>query len=278
VKRPQWATIIIAICLVAALYVFGRIIPQKKTANAKTDLSSESSISIDSILAQSKQLLTLDRTTYLNALEHSVKRGDVKDQQVKVYHELAQFWKDSVSIPILSLWYEAEAARLVNSEKSLTFAAHLFLDSLLEQNVPQIKQWQAFQAKDLFERSLKLNPINDSSKVGLGTVYIYGGITMPMQGIKMVREVADRDSTNVYAQMTLGIASLMTDQKEKAIECFKKVASLQPENIEAVFRVASIYEQLGNKSEAIKWYTKLLPLLREAEAKNIETRIAELKK
>ena len=277
-KRPQWATIFIAVCLVAALYVFGRIIPPKKTANAKTEFSSETTISIDSILIQAKQLLTLDRATYVNALEHSVKRGDVKDQQVKVYNELAKFWKDSVNISILYLWYEAEAARLVNSEKTLTFAAHLFLDSLLEQNVPQIKQWQAFQAKDLFERSLKLNPINDSSKVGLGAVYIYGGITMPMQGITMVKEVADRDSTNIYAQMTLGTASLMTGQTDKAIDRFKKVANLQPENIEAVFRVASIYEQLGNKSEAIRWYTKLLPLLKETEAKNIEIRIAELKK
>jgi tetratricopeptide (TPR) repeat protein len=278
VKRPQWATIFIAVCLVAALYVFGKIIPPKKTADAKTGLSSETTISIDSILIQAKQLLTLDRTTYVNALEHSVKRGDVKDQQVKVYNELAKFWKDSVHVSILYLWYEAEAARLVNSEKSLTFAAHLFLDSLLEQNVPQIKQWQAFQAKDLFERSLKLNPINDSSKVGLGAVYIYGGITVPMQGITMVKEVADRDSTNIYAQMTLGTASLMTNQTDKAIDRFKKVANLQPENIEAVFRVASIYEQLGNKSEAIRWYTKLLPLLKETEAKNIEIRIAELKK
>jgi tetratricopeptide (TPR) repeat protein len=278
VKRPQWITIIIAICLVAALYVFGIIIPPKKTASAKTELSSETMTSIDSILAQAKKILSLEQLNQLNGLEHSVKRGDVKDQQIKVYHELSSFWKDSAHISMLYLWYEGEAARLENSEKSLTFAAHLFLDSLLEQNVPQIKQWQAFQAKDLFERSLKLNPINDSSKVGLGAVYIYGGITMPMQGITMVKEVADRDSTNIYAQMTLGTASLMTNQTEKAIDHFKKVAGLQPGNIEAIFRVASIYEQLGNKSEAIKWYTRLLPLLKESEAKNIETRIAELKK
>jgi len=278
VKRPQWITIIIAICLVAALYVFGRIIPPKKLANAKTELSSEITISIDSIIAQSKKILSLDQLNQLTGLEQSVKRGDVKDQQIKVYRELSKFWRDSVHTPILYLWYEGEAARLENSEKSLTFAAHLFLDSLLEQNVPQIKQWQAFQAKDLFERSLKLNPINDSSKVGLGAVYIYGGITMPMQGITMVKEVADRDSTNIYAQMTLGTASLMTGQTEKAIDRFKKVAALQPENIEAIFRVASIYEQLGNKSEAIKWYSRLLPLLKESEAKNIETRIADLKK
>jgi tetratricopeptide (TPR) repeat protein len=278
VKRPQWITILIAICLVAALYVFGSIIPPKKMGNAKTELASGAVISVDSILAQAKQLITPEQATHLNELEYSVKRGDVKDQQVKVYHELARFWKDSVRISLLYLWYEAEAARLENSEKSLTFAAHLFLDSLLDQNVPQIKQWQAFQAKDLFERSLKLNPTNDSSKVGLGAVYIYGGITMPMQGITMVKEVADRDSTNIYAQMTLGTASLMSGKTEKAIDHFKKVAGLQPENIEAVFRVASIYEQLGNKSEAIKWYTKLIPLLKAGEAKNIEIRIAELKK
>ena len=277
-KRPQWITISIALCLVAALYVFGSIIPSKQTSRIKSEPSSETKLSIDSIIASSKKILTLQQITEVNGLENSVKRGDVKDQQIKVYHGLADFWKDSIHISILYLWYEAEAARLENSEKSLTFAAHLFLDSLLEQNVSEIKQWQAFQAKDLFERSLKINPINDSSKIGLGAVYIYGGITMPMQGIQMIKQVADRDSTNVYAQMTLGTASLMTGQTEKAMDRFKKVVSLQPENIEAVFRVASIYEQLGNKSEAVKWYTRLLTLVKGPEAKNIETRIAELKK
>ena len=34
--------------------------------------------------------------------------------------------------------------------------------------VPERRKWKALQAKDLFERSLQINPQNDSSKVGLG--------------------------------------------------------------------------------------------------------------
>ncbi len=65
-------------------------------------------------------------------------------------------------------WYEAEAARLENSEKTLTFAAHLFLENLQQEENPALAKWKALQAKDLFERSLKINPDNDSAKVGLG--------------------------------------------------------------------------------------------------------------
>ncbi|MGZ3940394.1 MAG: tetratricopeptide repeat protein, partial [Flavisolibacter sp.] len=120
---------------------------------------------------------------------------------------------------------------------------------------------------------------NDSSKVGLGEVYLYGGIAMPMKGISLIREVETKDPNNIYAQMSLGRASLMSNQVDKAVEHFKKVVSLQPNNIEAIFWVAEIDEQMGNKKDAIEWYTRLLPLIDKSEIrKDIETRIAELKK
>ena len=226
-----------------------------------------------------KKRLSADQITRINYLEHSISRGDITDQQLHIYHQLAIFWGDSIKSYAPYAWYTAEAARLENSEKSLTFAARLFLNGLVEENDSQIKQWEAFQAKDLFERSLKLNPNNDSSKIGLGEVYLYGGIAMPMQGISLLKEVVAKDSNNIYAQMSLGRASLMSNQIEKAVEHFKKVVSLQPNNIEAIFRIAEIAEQLGNKREAIEWYTKLLPLTNGAEIrKDIETRIADLNK
>lgn len=276
-KKPQWITLAVGICLLSVLFFFGNIIPPKK-ATPPVSSTTESTISVDSLLKKSKRSLTADQLQSLNRLEHSIVRGDLKDQQIKVNHELSHFWKDSVNVPELFLWYQAEAARLENSEKSLTFAAHQFLDNLVEQGSPEIKQWEAFQAKDLFERSLKLNPGSDSSKIGLGAVYIYGGIASPMQGISMVREVADRDSTNEYAQTTLGIASLMSGQLDKAVERFKRIAALRPRDPQAIFRVASLYEQMGNKTEAKNWYSRLLPLMKQPEAKNIENKIAELSK
>jgi tetratricopeptide (TPR) repeat protein len=280
-NRNQWIIFGIALLIAAALYAASekQFFGTPKVKKPQLEVASTAQYSTDSVLYYAKTRLSPEQNTRIDLLEHSISRGDVKDQQIHVFHQLARFWGDTAkSFPPFA-FYTAEAARLENSEKSLTFAAHLLLDSLPDENDPRIKEWEAFQAKDLFERSLKLNPNNDSSKIGLGEVYLYGGIAMPMQGISLIREVAAKDPTNIYAQMSLGRASLMSNQIDKAIEHFKKVVSLQPNNVEAIFRVAEIDEQMGNKKEAIEWYTKLLPLIERAEIrKDIETRIAELKK
>jgi tetratricopeptide (TPR) repeat protein len=280
--KPQWITAVIALLLTIGIYaatqkqLFG---PSKIKKPATEALAAGAPLSIDTILFHAKAGLTPAQSTRLDLLEHSISRGDVKEQQLKVYHQLAQFWADTANLFPPYAWYTAEAARLENSEKSLTFAAHLFLNSLSQDAAAEIKQWEAGQAKDLFERSLKLNPDNDSSKVGLGSVYLYGGIGTPMQGIGLIREVADRDSNNVYAQWTLGQASALSGQLDKAVERFKKVVRLQPENWEAVLLVAEVYEQMNNKAEAIEWYRKVLTFAKAADIKpEVEARIAKLRK
>jgi len=186
-------------------------------------------ISIDTILLHAKERVSPDQAVRLTALENAVTRGDVNDQKIKIYHQLAHFWGDTARIFEPYAWYEAESARLENSEKTLTFAAHLFLDNLRSEENPSLKRWKALQAKDLFERSLKLNPGNDSSTVGLGACYIFGNIAEnPMEGIMKVRSVAEKDSTNVYAQSVLGYGSLLSGQYDRAINRFQAVARLQP--------------------------------------------------
>jgi len=280
-NRNKWIIFGSGLLFTAVLYAASEnhFFGLQKIKNPQHELKTQSQYSTDSVLFFAKKRLSPEQITRINYLEHSISRGNVTDQQLHIFHQLAAFWGDSANSFAPFAWYTAEAARLENSEKSLTFAARLFLDSLVEENESQLRQWEAFQAKDLFERSLKLNPNNDSSKIGLGEVYLYGGIAMPMQGISLIREVAIKDSNNIYAHMSLGRGSLMSNQIEKAVEHFKKVVSLQPNNIEAIFRVAEIAEQMGNKKEAIEWYTKLLPLTNSAEIrKDIETRIADLNK
>jgi tetratricopeptide (TPR) repeat protein len=280
-KKTQWIFFGIALLIAAALYAASekQFFGAPKIRKPQIETANQSQFSTDSVLHHAKQHLTAAQTTRISFLEHSISRGDVKEQQLHIYHQLAAFWRDTAKSFNPFAWYTAEAARLENSEKSLTFAARLFLNRLVEENDSQLKQWEAFQAKDLFERSLKLNSNNDSAKVGLGETYLYGGIAMPMQGISMIREVTTKDPNNIYALMSLARASLMSNQTGKAVEHFKKVVSLQPKNIEAIFRIAEIAEQTGNKKEAIEWYTKLLPLIDKADIKqDIETRIAELKK
>jgi tetratricopeptide (TPR) repeat protein len=284
VKRPQWITLGVAIVLVTILYLFGRTVSIKKANNSRQPDISEDVLSTDTILAKAKKRLSLDQVTRLNALEHSVVRGDVKDEQLKVYHQLAHFWADTAQLFEPYAWYEGEAARLENSEKSLTFAAHLFLQNLRGENDPALRSWKALQAKDLFERSLKINPNNDSSTVGLGACFIFGGISAaPMEGILKVRAVAERDSTNIFAQEVLGQGSMLSGQYDKAIARFETVYRLSANNmntrLEASLMLAEAYEKNENKQAAINWYEKSLDLVKNDEIRSeIRKRIDELSK
>src|SRR6185295_15381007 len=94
---------------------------------------------------------------------------------------------------------------------------------------------------ELFKEALLLNPGNDSSAVGLGGCIIYGanaGEGGPMEGIMKVREVAEKDSNNLFAQYMLGIGGVVSRQYDKAILRFERVVKGQPNNLEALFKLA----------------------------------------
>jgi tetratricopeptide (TPR) repeat protein len=80
--------------------------------------------------------------------------------------------------------------------------------------------------------------------------------------------------------VTLGEASLASGQLEKAMERFEIVARMDPGNLEAIFRLADLNEQMHNKAGALKWYNKSLSLIGDKPElkKEVEARIAQLKK
>ena len=283
-KKPQWITLAAALVLVAILYVFGRIVPEKKETTTRQSDLADNPVSVDSILSDAKKRLDPAQLVRLNALENSVARGDVNEQKLKIYHQLAHFWADTGQIFEPYAWYEAEAARLENSEKSLTFAAHLFLQNMRGENSQPLREWKALEAKDLFERSLKINPQNDSSIVGLGACYIFGGISAtPMEGILKVRAVADKDSSNIFAQEVLGHGSMYSGQYDKAIARFETVYRLSRETentkLEACLMLAEAYERKADRLSAINWYKKSLTLIKTQEVKEeVNKRIDELSK
>ena len=287
-KKPQWITIGTAVFLIAVIFIYGRRVPKKyniptpPTNNVGANTLANTEVNTDSILQISRRQLSQEQSTRLAMLENSISRGDVKDQKLKVYHQMAHFWGDSIGLFPPYAWYEAEAARLENSEKSLTFAAQLFLSSLQQdqQADAQLTKWKALQARDLFERSLKINPNNDSSKVGLGGCYLFGNISStPMEGINLIREVTQRDSTNLCAQMMLVQGSLISGQFDKAITRLQSVNRMQPDNIEAILMLADLYERNNDKATAISWYKKSLPFIKKASLKEvIEKRINDLSK
>ena len=285
-KKPQLITAAVSVFLVFVLYKYGITVPKKSTVKQSVEaVDSYQSVVFDSILFEAKKLLNINQVIGLEALENSltdlqagVSKEKEKQEKVNIYHQLAHFWGDSARVFEPYAWYEAEAARLENSEKKLTFAAHLFLDNLQLDEFPEKRRWKALQAKDLFERSLQINPSNDSTMVGLGACYIYGNISAsPMEGINKIREVVERDSTNIFAQLTLAKGSVISGQYDKAINRLEIVNRLSPDNLEPIMLMADLYEKLGEKRKAINWYQKSLLYIKRPDIRSeIEKRIKSL--
>jgi tetratricopeptide (TPR) repeat protein len=248
----------LAAILVLTLFYFGKTVP-KKEAIANAQKKEIKAFNINDLIAEYKLKLSTTQLTYLANLENNVTSGDVTAQQIKQNTALANFWKDSAKAFEPYIYYLSEASKLENSEKNLTFAAQLILANLRTEQDEAKLNWQTQQAIGLFEKALAINANNDDLKIGLGSCYIFGkgrfgGPTETMQGIQKVLEVVRKDSTNMKAQLVLGIGGAMSGQYDKAIERLSKVVVAQPTNLEAIDYLANTYAAKGNKVEAIKWF------------------------
>jgi tetratricopeptide (TPR) repeat protein len=278
-KKQQTILVSSGFILLILLYFFGNTIPQKKPIAPVASTNAAKPVEIKQLLTHAKERLTPQQLERVNAIENSISRGDVKNQQIQVYRQLASFWADTVHLFEPYAYYTAEAAKLENSEKSLTFAAHLFLDNLKTEGDPAMQTWLASNGKVLFEQALKLNPVNDSSKIGLGACYIFGNISSnPMEGITPIREIVAKNPDNTFGQFILGLGGVRSGQYDKAIERFLIVIKKEPDNLEAALNLAEAYERKGDKANAGKWYTVVKDKIPNDEAKaEIDKRIKALK-
>lgn len=254
--KQIWLVATGSLLLLLILFFFGRTKPLPKSDTPGNKPGNAVVFSSEEMLEAAKKQLKPEQLAKITGLESSITRGDLITQKIALFDQLASYWRDSIKAVAPYLWYQGEKAKLENTEKNLNFAAQSYIEELKSEDNPKQRSWMADQAKLLFEKVLELNPKNDSAKVGWGSSFIFGasGASSPMEGIMKIREVAERDTTNMYAQFMLGYGAMMTGQFDRAVDRLKKVAVTQPNNTEAIFLLAEAYERAGNKSEAVNWY------------------------
>ena len=196
---------------------------------------------------------------------------------------MASFWNDSLHQHELHNFYTSQSAKLVNSEKNLTFAAQLMLADLRNESDPAKRGWKAEQAIELFEKAIALNPENESLQVGLGSCYVFGkGMAgdpqQTMKGIQQLLQVVRKDSMNMQAQLVLGIGGVISNQYGKAVDRLLTVLKNEPGNLEAISWLADAYAGKGDKANALKWYGISKRMVNNpAYSKEVDERIKMLK-
>ena len=277
-KKEQWIAVTASVVLLMFLYAFGKFKPSHTEHDEHKETATSEQFEINGFITALKKDLTPSQSAYLTSLEDALTRGDLVTQRIANFEALSNFWRDSARSFLPFIYYSGEKAKLENSEKNLNFAAQSMLEELRGISNPELKKWMAIEANDLFSRSLKINPTNDSTIIGLGSTYFFGVPGAPMEGILKIRAIADKDPNNVFAQFMLGYGGMVSGQTDKAAERFKKVLELDPSNTEAIFLLAELYEKAGNNNEAKIWYEKGLKAVKNPELiKALEEKIKTLK-
>lgn len=132
-----------------------------------------------------------------------------------------------------------------------------------------------------YKKVLELNPDNLSAKTNLGTAMVESASLLgkqPMEGITLLREVIQKDSSNTEAILQLGLFSITSQQYSKAVERFNQILRIDSSKIDMYVYLGDTYVAMGDKQNAINNYEKYKNLVKDTLIKkDIEEYIKKLK-
>jgi cytochrome c-type biogenesis protein CcmH/NrfG len=135
----------------------------------------------------------------------------------------------------------------------------------------------ANEAVRCLEKSLKINPDNEETKLALATAYIEG-TGEPMRGVQILLAITRDKPNDIAANMLLGRMSIQSGQFEKAVARFETILKQDPENKEALFLISQAYEGKGDKIKAKEMLERCKKIVNDPEfSKEIDEKINSLK-
>lgn len=132
------------------------------------------------------------------------------------------------------------------------------------------KRWD--EAIPEFNAELENDPQNSQAMIYLGDTYVQ---KTQYEEARPILEKAESYKANVaLIHLDLGIVRMETGDQDGAIKEFTKTLALEPDNVAAHFRLATLYRGLGRKEEARAEFAKASTLNRKSD-EGLYRRIAE---
>ncbi len=248
---------------------------EQSSGDGPENAAQTSALTIESASQTAKQSLNANLAQQITELENQLQSAEASEK-VKLQRQLASKW-DDVNQPAPSAFYFELLAKSGSNYADWIKSGDLFTDAYQSEKDSLIQPALVQKAIGTYQKALELNPASLDAKTGLGVAYV-SGTPNPMQGITLLLEVVKQDPKNAKANLNLGLFSIKSGQFDKAVNRFKTVLDVKP-TPDAWFYLASAYENLGQKDDAIAAYEKSKELAADPNlSRYVDSKVQELKK
>lgn len=277
-NRKQIAVIglvLILMGLLLSLDIKGLVKEEGQPGEGTKNAAQASVLTIEAASQTAKQSLNANLAQQVSDLENQLQSAE-GSEKISLQRQLANKW-DDVNQPAPSAFYFELLAKAGNNYSDWIKSGDLFTDAYQSEKDSLIQPALVQKAIETYQKALELNPASLDAKTGLGVAYV-SGTPNPMQGITLLLEVVKQDPKNAKANLNLGLFSIKSGQFDKAVNRFKTVLEVKP-TPDAWFYLASAYENLGQKEDAIAAYEKSKELAADPNlSRYVDSKVQELKK
>jgi tetratricopeptide (TPR) repeat protein len=253
-SKGQWITLTSVLLLGVVLW----FTPKKSknfTEEETKKQTNSGNFSFESLKDSIKKITEPNVLSQIVLFEQNLSKSSNSQGRVSAFDSLSTLWKNQKQLA-LSGWYKSQSALLKNTSSELAKAGELCY-SLAKFSSPKERPLLMQQAIECLEKSYALDSNTVSVKVALASCYVEGSAN-PMKGIMMLRDIVQKDSSNFEAQVQLGLFAMQSGQYDKAVDRFKKLQKIVPNNNEVDLYLAQAYAESGNKNDAISVLNEFL--------------------
>ncbi len=273
VQKKIIITTIASVALVVLLYNLPKVVVQQSEATDKgktNNLGSGESSSQN----QDSHGVTEGLNDSVGYFRESIAKVKGTASELVEKQRLLSFYKvNNMADSAASL--AAGLAKDFPGKVSYVAAGDAYSDLLSLSLKKESAQINAEKARSYFEKALQVDPADNTVKAKIAMTYI--STDKPMEGILMLREVAENEPNNEFAQYNLGIFSFQTGQYGKAAKRFEEVVRINPVSVNGYYYLGLSQAKLNLKKEAVSSFEKALKLESDPETKEtIEMQLKEL--
>jgi len=262
-KKEQAFLIVSCLLLIALLYIFGER-SQPVTKNAIVEFK-EPSVEIDfEKITQNikKRIDSLKRDSLTTIEQQLADASNAEDKQANLKRLIAQW--ESMGYIQISAYYRKQLAHLDSTKNNWEAAAKSMWAAFQVPADSTVRSFLLENAVSAYQKTLQFDSTNIDAKITLAQCYTDDFNTQPMvmQGVFLLREVIDKDSVNIPANLMLGRLSITSGQFDKALKRFHTIVRNDTTNAQAFCYLGETYLNLKKKEQSIKYFRKCRALVK----------------